>query len=316
LGNVQLVAGEKQNAKDSFSRLAGLEPGSPAVHYKLAQSLIALNELEPARKSLNKVLELDDHHVQASVDLAQLLVKTGQPAEALKQAETLKRASPGDPLGHMLEGDILMAQKNYTGALAAYEQAGRVKPGNAILLKQASALKAADQSVEADRRLAAWIKSHPDDHAVRMVYAESRIGTGQYAEATSHYLYLNQKLPGQLAILNNLAYAFAQQKDKRAVSYAEQAYNLQSNNPSVLDTYGWALTQTGQPAKALTFFQQALSKAPDAGDIQYHYAVALAGSGDKTRAVSELNRLLSSGVSFPKEKDARSLLSQLQSKPR
>ena len=312
LGNVQLAAGEKQNAKDSFGKLVELAPNSPAMHHKLAQSLIALNELEPARKSLNKVLELDENHHQTRLDLAQLLVKTGQAAEALKQAEIVKRASPKDPLGHMLEGDILMSQKNYAGALAAYEQAGKIQPGNAILLKQASALRAASQSAEADKRLAAWLKTHPDDHAIRLAYAESRIGAGQYAEASNHYLYLNQKLPGQLAILNNLAYAFAQLKDKRAVTYAEQAYKLQPKNPSVLDTYGWALTQTGQAAKGIPLLQQALSTTPDAGDIHYHYATALATKGDNARARQELERLLSSGVAFPMEKDARSLLNTLK----
>lgn len=315
LGNVQLAAGEKQNAKDSFSKLVELAPNSPAMHYKLAQSQIALNELEPARKNLNKVLELDENHPQARLALAQLLVKAGQAAEALKQSEIVKRASPNDPLGHMLEGDILMSQKNFSGALAAYEQAGKIKSGNAILLKQVSALKAAGQAAEADKRLAGWIKSHPDDHAVRMVYAEAKIGTRQYAEAADHYLYLNQKLPGQLAILNNLAYALAQQKDKRALIYAEQAYKLQPNNVSVLDTYGWALTQTGQAAKGTTFLRQALSKAPDVGDIQYHYASALAASGDKVRALQELKELLKSAKNFSMEVEAKILLQQLTSKP-
>jgi putative PEP-CTERM system TPR-repeat lipoprotein len=315
LGNVQLAAGEKQNAKDSFSKLVELAPNSPAMHHKLAQSQIALNELEPARKSLNKVLELDENNLQARVDLVQILVKSGQHAEALKQADTLKRSTSKDPIGLILEGDILMAQKQYTSALSAYDHAARIKPGDAILLKQASALKAAGQATEADKRLEAWIKAHPDDHAVRMIYAESKMGAGQFAVAASHYAYLNQKQPGQLAILNNLAYALAQQKDKRAVTFAEQAYKLQPDNASVLDTYGWALTKTGQAAKGTTFLRQALSKAPDVGDIQYHYASALAASGDKVRALQELKELLKSAKDFPMEVEAKILLQQLTSKP-
>lgn len=315
LGNVQLAAGEKQNAKDSFGKLVELAPNSSSLHYKLAQSLIALNELEPARKNLSKVLELDENHLQARLDIAQLLIKTGQVAEALKQAEIIKRTSPKDPLGLMLEGDILMSQKNFAGALAAYDQAGKIQPGNAILLKQAAALRSSNQLAEADRRLAAWLKTHPDDHAIRLAYAESKIGAGQYADAANHYLYLNQKLPGQLAVLNNLAYAFAQLKDKRAVTYAEQAYKLQPGNASVLDTYGWALSQTGQAAKGVTFLQQALSKAPDSGDIQYHYAAALAANGDKTRAQLELNELLKRSKKFSMEAEAKTLLQQLSSNP-
>lgn len=307
LGNVQLAAGEKQNAKDSFSRLAALAPDSPAAHFKLAQSQLALNELEPARKSLLRVLELNASHAPARQALAQLLVKSGQAAEALKQAEALKRAAPGEPLGHLLEGDIHMSQQAYAAALAAYEAAAKLRPDNAALLKQVAALRSAARDAEADQRLVAWIKSHPDDQAVRLAYAEARLKGGQYAEAAQHYAALNEKRPGQFTLLNNLAYAYAQMKDKRAVTYAEQAYTLQPDNPAVLDTYGWALTQTGDPAKALPLYQKALSKAPDAGDIQYHYAVALAASGDKPRAVRELKRLLDSGLAFSLENEARAL---------
>lgn len=315
LGNVQLAAGEKQNAKDSFSKLVERAPDSPAMHYKLAQSQMALNEFVAARKSLVRVLELNRQHTQARLDLAQVLLKSGLPDEALQQAEILKRESPSEPLGRLLEGDIHMARKNPSAAASVYEQAHKLKPGNASLIKLSLALTAAGQTPEAEKRLADWLKNHPEDHAVRLTFAESAIRSGRYKEATEHYLYLNQKLPNQLAILNNLAFSLAQQKDARAIAYAEQAYKLQPDNPAVLDTLGWALTQTGQPAMGIPHLRKALSKAPDNGDIHYHYAASLAASGDPTRAANELRRLLASGNAFPAEKDARALLASLGANP-
>lgn len=312
LGNVQLAAGEKQNAKDSFAKLVEINPASAAAHYKLAQSQIILNDQEPARKSLLKVLELDKDHVPARVDLSHLLSQGGQHTEALKQAHYLKQSQTNQTLGHMLEGDILMSQKNFTGALAAYEQANSKKPESQTLLKLAAALKASGKPNEADSRMLAWLKTSPDDHAVRLAYAESKMVANQYPEAASHYEYLNRKLPGQLMILNNLAYVYAQQRDKRAVTFSEQAYKLQPENSNVLDTHGWALVQAGQATKGLNFLQKALSKTPDAGDVQYHYAAALAASGDKKRAIGELNRLIASGTAFSMEQEARNLLAQLQ----
>jgi cytochrome c-type biogenesis protein CcmH/NrfG len=58
--------------------------------------------------------------------------------------------------------------------------------------------------------------------------------------------------------------------------------------------------------------QQAQSKAPDNAEIQFHYAQALAQSGDATRARGELQRLLASGASFSQAESARALLKRLQ----
>lgn len=59
---------------------------------------------------------------------------------------------------------------------------------------------------------------------------------------------------------------------------------------------------------------QALSKAPDAAEIQWHLASAYAQTG--ARAQHELERLLASGVAFHQEQAARPLLKQLQNPSR
>ncbi len=123
---------------------------------------------------------------------------------------------------------------------------------------------------------------------------------------------VNQNHPGNLVVLNNLAWALHEARDPRALSYAEQAFKLAPDNPSVMDTLGWILVQQGQIARGLKLLQQALSKKPDAAEIQWHLAAAWAKSGDRVRAKSELERLLGSGQAFPQEAEARTLLEQLR----
>ena len=99
-------------------------------------------------------------------------------------------------------------------------------------------------------------------------------------------------------------------------AFAEQALKLQPDNPAVMDTLGWILVQLGQTERGIKLLQQALTKAPDAAGIQYHLASSIAKTGDRGRAQSELDRLLASGVAFPREREACTLLKQLQGKTR
>jgi predicted Zn-dependent protease len=112
-------------------------------------------------------------------------------------------------------------------------------------------------------------------------------------------------------VLNNLASALSELKDKRALGFAEQALKLQPDNPAIMDTLGWTLVQQGQSERGIKLLQQALSRMPDAAEIQYHLAAAYAGMGDDGRARQELKRLLDSGRAFPQEKQAQDMLKQL-----
>lgn len=314
LGTTQLAAGETNNAAATFTKLADLKPDSAAVRYQQGRALLAAKQPDSAQASLEKAISLSPHFIQAQIALAGLHAQAGRFNEAVKIARDIQSGQPDNPTGWVLEGDIQMAAKQPALALAAYEKATSKQANGLLLIKQQQALSALGRTAEGESRLNAWLKQQPSDMAVRAHYAESLLNRGQYGPAADQYRYMSTKSPNNLLILNNLAYALAQMNDKNAVQVALQALKLAPDNPAALDTMGWSLAQTGQPAKGIAYLQKALSKKPDEGDIQYHYAATLVLSGDKTRAQRELEQLLSTGVSFSLEKEARSLLKTLQGK--
>src|SRR5205823_1060940 len=85
-----------------------------------------------------------------------------------------------------------------------------------------------------------WCRSNPTDVATLRVLADSRLRAGDVAGARSAYERLLRSTPQDVAVLNNLAQVAIRQGDKRAVDYAEQAYNYANQNPAVIDTLGWA----------------------------------------------------------------------------
>jgi putative PEP-CTERM system TPR-repeat lipoprotein len=314
LGATQLAAGETSNAISTYGKLVEMKPDSAPIRFQQGRALMAAQQLDAAQASFEKALKIKPDFVEAQGALASLHVKAGRYDEAIKIARQIQGSHPDSVSGLVLEGDIQMAAKQPALALSAYEKANSKHASGPLLIKQQNALAALGRATEGENRLSVWLKQHPEDMAVRAQYAQSLLGREQYGPAAEQYRYLSTKVPNNLMVLNNMAYALAQMKDKNAVQVAEQALKLAPDNPATLDTMGWSLVQTGSAAKGLDYLQKALSKKPDEGDIQYHYAAALAMSGDRARAQRELEQLLSTGVTFSLEKEARSLLKSLQGK--
>lgn len=312
LGAVQVALGDTANALATYRKVAELSNNAPAALTKLAAVQTSSQQFADARKSLESALRTQPDLLDAQLLLARLDLQAGRPDDALKIARQIQQQKPQSAAGATLEGDILVARKQYGAALAAFERAQTLEPLGTLLIRQHDALAALGRPEEGEKRLAGWLAKHPQDASVRMALAERLLKRGQFKAAADHYLNLNKSTPNNLVVLNNLAWSLHEAGDKRALHYAEQALKLQPDNPAVMDTTGWIMVQQGQAERGLRLLQQALSKAPDSGEIHYHLAAAYAKTGDAARARSELERLLRSGITFAQERDARALLNELQ----
>ncbi|MBU1225396.1 MAG: PEP-CTERM system TPR-repeat protein PrsT [Gammaproteobacteria bacterium] len=316
LGAAQLASGDTTNALGSYRKLVERQPGLAAPLVKVATAQLAARDAAGARKTLQDALRIQPDALDAQLMLGSLEIQGARFDEAGRLARQAQQQHPGNPAGFILEGDTAFARKDYPAALAAFERAHKLAPAGALLVRQLQVLTASQRAAEGEKRVADWLAAHPQDAGTRAALAERLVTRGQHKAAVEHYLILNKSNPGNLVVLNNLAWALQESGDRRAAAFAEQALKLKPDNPAVLDTLGWILVQQGQRERGIKLLQQALSKAPDAAEIQWHLASAFAQSGDRTRARRELERLLESGVGFPQEPAARALLKQLQANAR
>ena len=314
LGAAQFASKDLDNALSTYRKLVDKFPNQAEPRLKLAQVQIAMKQASEARKSLQEAIRLKPDLTEAQLLLGSLEIQSARYDEALKIARQIQQQNPKALAGWALEGDAAQAKKQYPAALAAYERAHKLAPSSATLIGQHQALAGSGRFDEGAKRLADWLAAHPQDHRTRLYLAERLGAHGQYKAAADHYLLLNQQVPGNVVVLNNLASALSKLKDKRALGFAEQALKLKPDNPAVMDTLGWILVQQGQSGRGIKLLQQALSKAPDLGDIHYHYAAALAMGGDKTRARQELEQLLQSGQNFNEKPAALALMQTLQTR--
>ena len=132
----------------------------------------------------------------------------------------------------------------------------------------------------AEAPLARWVAGRPEDARARQLLAEAYQLAGHRELAIEQYERLAAIPAAGFADLNNLAWLYYEQGDDRAEATARRAYDLAADNPAVVDTYGWILTEKGKVAEGLEALTKAVKLAPDNPDIRYHHAAALARSGE------------------------------------
>jgi putative PEP-CTERM system TPR-repeat lipoprotein len=314
LGSAQLASGEITNALSTYRKLIDRQPGQIGPLIKLATAQIANKDLAGARSNLNSALRIQPKAILAQELLMGLEIQDKRYDQALTVARQIQSQYPQSAQGHIYEGQIHAARKNFSEASQAYTQAFRLQPSGTILVQQLQVDLAMGTPETGEQRITSWLNKNPGDVTTRGALAESLIKRQQYKFAVEQYLTLDKLAPGNLVVLNNLTWALTELNDKRALAYADRACKLAPNDASVLDTCGWAHTRLGNPSQGLGLLKRALAKAPDSADTQWHIAYAYHATGDTARARQELKTLFDRRVPFSAEPQAKALYQKLISR--
>ena len=311
LGQAQVANKDLNGALETYSKMANVVPKSATPQMRLAAVHLALKNNAAATDDLKRAVELQPELVPARLAQVEMAMRSGRPDEALGIARQMQKMNDKSPVGYATEGDILLAQHKAAQAVPAYDKALGLAKSPQLLVRSMQALNMAGKGKEAEARGNQWLKEHPNDPMITMFVAETNLARKDYPTAIRMLEAVAKQTPDNAAALNNLAYAYQQVKDPRALPTAEQAFKLASTNAGVMDTLGWMLVEQGNTSRGLPLLQKASSLAPNATEIRYHLAVGLHKSGDKQGARKQLDTLLADGKPFPQADDARALLKTL-----
>jgi putative PEP-CTERM system TPR-repeat lipoprotein len=311
LGESQMANKDAPAALETYSKLVSVAPKSARAQMLLANVHAVLKRNDEAAADLRRAVELAPDMPEARVAQAQLAMHNGKPEDALAAARAAQKQPRLAMLGYVMEGDIQIAQQKAAPALAAYEKAYAVTPTPQLLVKVASTMKLAGRSADATKVVATWRKAHPDEPVVALYAAEDMLGNKELKPAIALLESVLKSQPDNAIALNNLAWAYQQTKDPRALPTAEQAFKVTGDSPAVMDTLGWMLVEQGNTGRGLPLLQKAVTLSPKDGDIRYHLAAGLSKAGDKVAARKELDKLLAENVQFTQLDAARSLRSTL-----
>lgn len=282
LAQLQERSGKPDEALDNWVRLSIVQPNAAQVQLRIADLRTAAGDFDGAHKALNKVLApgamAATSPARARAQLAQvrLLIRQQAWQPALQVVRGLQKAQPADALGYRLEADILLARKQLQPAAKLYQKAFDLQPGAPMLIPLYSALVQAGHPEQARQRMRQWLGSHEDDRTTRLYYANSLLAEKDFVASIAQFEHLHRHTPGQVMVLNNLAWLYQQVQDQRALATAEQACAMAPDNPVVLDTLGAILSGQGQHARAIGYLKRAAVLAPDNADIRRHLESAQA----------------------------------------
>lgn len=241
-------------------------------------------DFSSARKIVEKGLQKDSNNVELKVLAARIELLDNQPERALALIKDAKKHFPSEAAPLELEGDLYSSQGKHQDALAAYRAAQQLQSSQSLAIKLHQSLRATGQLQASRQALEEWLNSNPDSYQVMMLLAMAYQSDGQPDKAISQYERIKTIHPNNAIALNNLAWLYQEAGHSEALSTAQAAYEMASDNAAIADTYGWILLKNNKVKESVAILEKALQLAPNTSEIALHLAEAYEKAGQIDKA--------------------------------
>lgn len=300
LGQAQVATEDYNQAITTYGKLAGMQPMSPMPHLRSAGVYMAAKNPDAAAQSLRKALEIKPDLLDAQRGLIGLQLAGQKGSEALSVAKGVQKQRPQEPVGYVLEGDILVSQKKWEAATAAYQAALKNAPGAPELgIKLNAIYRDSGKNAEADRHAQAWLKEHPKDVVFLLYLGGLTLSRNDYPAAEKYYKTIVQLQPQNAAVINNLAWVTGKMGNvDAALNLAESANKLAPDQPLLMDTWAMLLSEKNDHPKAIDLQTKAVAAQPQNASLKLNLAKIYLKANDKTRAKQALDDLAGLGDKF------------------
>ena len=234
---------------------------------------------------------------EIALHLGQTLAAGTQQAEA---REAFGRVGPENPIRYA-EAQVGMAvsfarENRAAEALAAFEQARAVSPGEPQILRlltaQLNDLGRHEEALAAiDDPSANAARTHPDIREIRGLTLQE---LGRIEEAEAELWAALQAAPDSPSLLNSLGYMWVDsgRRVEQGAEMLARAHAAEPENGNIQDSLGWAQFRQGQYDVAVETLEGAVSKEPANAEINDHLGDAYWQVGRQREARWQWNRVL------------------------
>lgn len=283
---------------------------NPHLHYQLASLYQQNNNLIKAANSLQVATQLRPDNLQYLKNYIQVLLQTEKTDVAQDALDNFLIRNPKNAQAFALAGDFYLANQNLTAAASLYENAFKLQTNETNLINLYRIANRQNKT-DSEQYLIRWLQQYPNAYEVRNELASHFVRSGNYQSAIQHYEFLYTANIINPAVLNNLAWAYLQTGNRRALSIGQQAHQLAPSSPEIIDTYGWILTNMGQLQRGIELLEQSSAMRPESIDMRYHLAYAYVQNGQNPKAQNLLNSMLEIAAAAPYQQKIKQLLAEI-----
>ena len=289
----KLAVNEVQQAIRLLKELISKKPRVPAAHFLLAQSYAKVDKPGRMRESLLRALEFNPEYLSAHLVLARLDLIEGKQEDFKNRVNLLKKMYPDNGAVLLLAAKLDSREQNYDQAIDKLSSlVDKTSHPEVIIDLSINQWKSGDRQ-GAISGLEFWVQEHQDDTRALLLLAQYYLAENQFETARLTYKKIENYLPDQPVVLNNMAWTLKDVAPEEGLKYAERARQISPENPMILDTLGILYLETGDKVKALETLEKAAALAPNFIDIQVNYAHVLVVSNKKSKAKAVLSNILS-----------------------
>ena len=261
LGLAHQQLGEFDAAIAVFTTAKQLAPEDSTFDVYLAQALISARRYDRAIAVTGDALTRSPEDERLIRLRSQALGRVGRASEAIGFLEGAIKSESRSPQLALALADAYAGEKRYDEAIKVVQQAETAfGEDDMFTMRLASLYDEAGRVPDAERELRAMIERDPLDAGA----------------------------------LNFLGYILADRTDRHAeaVELIERALRVEPENPSYLDSLGWALFKQGKAAEAAAPLGRAAAALPANSVIQDHHGDVLATQGKWAEAAAAWQRAL------------------------
>lgn len=276
-----LSAGNREEAeKLTADLLERVEANSPSrfaplvaeIYHSSATRELESGDTENASRILNRGRVLFPENQNIALQAASLAFQQGNVDEARENLMEVKRAHPDSPRPLIIEAAYFSSQNRHQEAAEMLKLALEKKRSASTEVAYAHALQQAGHTEKGIESLEKALDYFSDDPQLLLNLAMLYQSNEQEMEAIRTYEKVLKHSEGNVLALNNLAWLYHQENDNRALGLARKAFNLNSDNASITDTYGWILFKNGEMEDSVKLLEKAHQLQPNSEEIVLHLA--------------------------------------------
>jgi tetratricopeptide (TPR) repeat protein len=282
LAELQEQTGDWQSAATAWTRLADGNPRNPSYRLRQATALVNAGDAAGGRKALATITEQMPRDASAWYLLSQIDRRSGDAARVEEDARHIAEIDPADPRGPLALADAKATRGDYRGAVATLDPAVRAARAEDVASGSygrlvGSLAHALQQTGEPARAVTVLEEARLRDSSNSQLLfdlgaAYDHAKRFDQAEQTFREVIASQ--PANADALNYLGYMLADRGNKldEAVALITRALAIEADNPSFLDSLGWAYVKQAKLDRARDPLQRAAAALPTTSVIQDHLA--------------------------------------------